>query len=357
MNAAQQLTDTNLLELQDICVGYGQQIIINNVSLNIGAGEIGCLLGPSGCGKSTLLRAIAGFEPVRNGAIRLSSKNISEPHSTLAPEHRNIGMVFQDVALFPHLSIEKNIAFGIKKLPCAARSERVEQLLDLVGLNDCAQRYPHELSGGQQQRIALARALAPKPKLILLDEPFSGLDAKLRESLVPQVRDILKQEQVSALLVSHDQAEAFAFADKIAVMQKGQIHQWDNAYNSYHRPATKFVASFIGKSKFLAATTLCEHCIHTPLGKLESTTPHGYAPGEKVEVLVRLDDVQHDPAASNFGTVTQKNFHGSYFTYELSLADGTQLLCSTPAHYDYQHDIGDKFNIKLSIEHLVLFSR
>ncbi|EPJ52638.1 MAG: polyamine-transporting ATPase [Osedax symbiont Rs2] len=357
MNAAQQLTEENLLELQSICVGYGQQIILSNVSLNIEKGEIGCLLGPSGCGKSTLLRAIAGFEPVRQGVIKLSARSISEPLSTLAPEHRNIGMVFQDVALFPHLSIEQNIAFGIKQLALAPRRERVTQLLELVGLSDYAKRYPHELSGGQQQRIALARALAPKPKLILLDEPFSGLDAKLRESLVPQVRDILKQEQVSALMVSHDQAEAFAIADKIAVMDKGKIHQWDNAYNSYHRPATKFVASFIGKSKFLAATTLCARCIETPLGKLESKTPHGYAIGENVEVLVRLDDVQHDPAALHFGTVTQKNFHGSYFTYELTLADGSQLLCSTPAHYNFKHDIGDQFRIKLSIEHLVLFSR
>ncbi|MCJ8340479.1 MAG: ABC transporter ATP-binding protein [Pseudomonadales bacterium] len=357
MNAALQLTSNNLLELRDICVGYGQQVVINKVSLNIEKGEIGCLLGPSGCGKSTLLRAIAGFEPVRQGVIQLCTKTISETHNTLAPEHRNIGMVFQDVALFPHLSIEQNVAFGIKKLAAAQRKERVQQLLHLVGLSDSAKRYPHELSGGQQQRIALARALAPKPKLILLDEPFSGLDAKLRETLVPQVRDILKQEQVSALMVSHDQAEAFAIADKIAVMHKGEIHQWDNAYNSYHRPATKFVASFIGKSKFLTATTLCEHCIETPLGKLESKSPHGYTAGEKVEVLIRLDDVEHDPSAPHFGTVTQKNFHGSYFTYEITLADGSQLLCSTPAHYSFKHDIGDQFNIKLSMEHLVLFTR
>ncbi|MCJ8300762.1 MAG: ABC transporter ATP-binding protein [Pseudomonadales bacterium] len=345
------------LRIDKASVCYGDVTAVQGASLCLEAGEIGCLLGPSGCGKTSLLRAISGFQSISEGTIEVGETLVSSPALQVAPEQRRIGMVFQDIALFPHLSIEQNVAFGIKKLAAPQRKERVQQLLQLVGLSDSAKRYPHELSGGQQQRIALARALAPKPKLILLDEPFSGLDAKLRETLVPQVRDILKQEQVSALMVSHDQAEAFAIADKIAVMQKGKIHQWDNAYNSYHRPATKFVASFIGKSKFLAATTLCEHCIETPLGKLESKSPHGYAAGEKVEVLVRLDDVEHDPSAPYSGTVTQKNFHGSYFTYEITLADGSQLLCSTPAHYSYKHDIGDKFNIKLSMEHLVLFTR
>ncbi len=356
MNVAEKIISP-LLELDNIDAGYGAKIVVQNISLSLKKGEIGCLLGPSGCGKSTLLRAIAGFEEVKKGTIKLSQQLISDPQHTLPPEHRNIGMVFQDIALFPHLSIEDNVAFGIKHLPSKERHARVEQLLTLVDLNQKAKQFPHQLSGGQQQRIALARALAPKPKLILLDEPFSGLDAKLRETLVPQVKQILKHEQVSALMVSHDQAEAFAIADKIAVMQEGRIHQWDNAYNSYHYPATKFVADFIGKSKFLPAVTLCEHCIETSLGKLESDSPHGYQAGSEVLVLVRIDDLKHDPISENFGIVKKKDFHGSYFTFELSLADGSQVLCNTPAHYNYQYNVGDKFNLKLNIEHLVLFNR
>ena len=356
MNSAEQTTPA-LLSLDNIDISYSDHVVVKNVSIDLLAGEIGCLLGPSGCGKSTLLRAIAGFEPVRKGTISLCEQIISQSNNTLVPEYRNIGMVFQDIALFPHLTIEKNIAFGLRKLDKEQQIFRVKQLLALVGLSDKLDHYPHQLSGGQQQRIALARALAPKPKLILLDEPFSGLDAKLRDTLVPQVRDILKQEQVSAIIVSHDQSEAFAIADKIAVMQHGQIHQWDNAYNIYHHPQTKFVASFIGKSKFLPATTTCENCIDTSIGNLRSSSPHGYSTGTEVVVLVRVDDLKHNPNSSHYGTVIKKEFHGSYFTFELVLDDGCGVLCSTPAHYQHKHNIGDAFHFDLAIEHLVLFDR
>jgi len=356
MKRAEHNTDA-LLSLNNIDISYSDNVVVKNVSIDLLPGEIGCLLGPSGCGKSTLLRAIAGFEPVKKGSVSLSDQVISHSNNTLAPEYRNIGMVFQDIALFPHLTIEKNIAFGLKELDKEQQLFRVKQLLALVGLTDKIEHYPHQLSGGQQQRIALARALAPKPKLILLDEPFSGLDAKLRDTLVPQVRDILKQEQVSAIIVSHDQSEAFAIADKIAVMQHGKIHQWDNAYNIYHHPQTKFVASFIGKSKFLPATTTCEDCIDTSIGNLRSNSPHGYAMGSDVVVLVRVDDLKHNPNSAHYGTVIKKEFHGSYFTFELALKDGCGVLCSTPAHYQYEHDIGDTFHFDLAIEHLVLFDR
>ncbi|MEM5530576.1 ABC transporter ATP-binding protein [Gammaproteobacteria bacterium AS21] len=356
MNSVEQTTPA-LLSLDNIDISYSDHLVVKNVSIDLLPGEIGCLLGPSGCGKSTLLRAIAGFEPVRKGTISLCEQIISQSNNTLVPEYRNIGMVFQDIALFPHLTIEKNIAFGLRKLDKEQQIFRVKQLLALVGLSDKLDHYPHQLSGGQQQRIALARALAPKPKLILLDEPFSGLDAKLRDTLVPQVRDILKQEQVSAIIVSHDQSEAFAIADKIAVMQHGQIHQWDNAYNIYHHPQTKFVASFIGKSKFLPATTTCENCIDTSIGNLRSSSPHGYSTGTEVVVLVRVDDLKHNPNSSHYGTVIKKEFHGSYFTFELVLDDGCGVLCSTPAHYQHKHAIGDAFHFDLAIEHLVLFDR
>ena len=207
---AHMLTD---LDIKNVSVSYDDKAIIQGVNFKLVAGQIGCLLGPSGCGKSTLLRAIAGFEQVSAGAIELDGKVLSKPGSLVNPEQRNIGMVFQDVALFPHLTISQNIEFGIQHWTKSERQQRTEHLLKLVGLSGFETRYPSSLSGGQQQRIALARAMAPKPKLLLMDEPFSGLDAKLREELVPDVRAILLAEKMSAILVSHDQMGAFSMAD------------------------------------------------------------------------------------------------------------------------------------------------
>ena len=356
MNAAEPIIRP-YLKLTNVSIAYADKTVVTDISIAISRGEIGCLLGPSGGGKSTLLRAIAGFEPVSEGSITLEDQLLSNQSTTIAPEKRNIGMVFQDISLFPHLSIEQNIAFGIKHLSPKVRHARIEQLLALIDLSDYAKRYPHQLSGGQQQRVALARALAPKPNLLLLDEPFSGLDAKLRESLVPQVKAILQQEQVCALMVSHDQAEAFAIADKIAIMENGRIHQWDTAYNSYHQPASKFVASFIGESKFMAGVTSCAHCIETPLGKLENNSPHGFAAGTAVDVLVRIEDVISAPDAVHTGTVIEKDFHGGYYRYELELADKSTLFYRTNAKQLQQYQIGAVVPLQLCIESLVIFDR
>lgn len=346
-----------LLNIDKIDVGYDNNTIVNGVSLELKVGEIGCLLGPSGCGKSTLLKAIAGFEPLKNGCITLSNQMISNKQNTVQPEHRNIGMVFQDIALFPHFTISQNIAFGLKKLTKEQQIYRVKQLLKLIDLSDKLNDYPHQLSGGQQQRVALARALAPRPKLILLDEPFSGLDAKLRDSLVPQVRDILKQENVSALMVSHDQAEAFAIADRIAIMQSGTIHQWDSAYQIYNQPKTKFVASFVGKNRFLPGKVTSENSVNTVFGEFKSTTPHGYQLGKNIDVLIRFDDIKQDPKGLHCGTVNKKQFDGSYFIFELVLADGTDVICRTPVHHQQQFNIGDTFNFNISLESLILFEQ
>src|SRR5690554_2700575 len=239
-----------LLSLTDLSCGYQNQIIVQDLNLHLNSGDIGCLLGPSGCGKTTTLRAIAGFEPIMKGSISLAGKSISRPSFTLAPEKRRIGMVFQDYALFPHLSVERNIAFGIRKNPNAERI--TQELLELVKLDSLGRRYPHELSGGQQQRVALARALAPQPDLLLLDEPFSNLDIDTRERLAFEVRDILKATRHTALLVTHNQAEAFAIADRIGVMQKGVIAQWDTPYGLHHAPASDFVADFIRREALMA---------------------------------------------------------------------------------------------------------
>jgi iron(III) transport system ATP-binding protein len=208
-----------------------QRPVVFGLNLALNHGDIACLLGTSGCGKTTLLRAIAGFIPASHGFIEINQVVCSTPHHTLNPEQRQVGMVFQDYALFPHLNVQNNIEFGLHKQPQAQKQRRSTELLELVGLGALAQRFPHELSGGQQQRVALARALAPKPNLVLLDEPFSNLDIELRERLATEVRDILKAEGASALMVTHDQSEAFGMADMLGVMQEGRLQQWCAPYN------------------------------------------------------------------------------------------------------------------------------
>ncbi|MDM0111920.1 ABC transporter ATP-binding protein [Variovorax sp. J22R133] len=218
------------LQLDSVRVDYegarGLHTAVEDFSLSLAAGNIGCLLGPSGCGKTTVLRAIAGFEPVRAGTIQLGDAELSSTSVHLPPEQRRVGMMFQEYALFPHLSAGQNVAFGLRRLGRAQRQARVAQMLALVGLGDAGDRYPHELSGGQQQRIALARALAPAPALLLLDEPFSNLDAGTRERLTAEVRDILKTAGQTAVLVTHNEAEAHAMGDHIGVMHSGRLLRW-----------------------------------------------------------------------------------------------------------------------------------
>ena len=343
-----------ILQLEKVTVGYDGQKIIYDADLKLYQGQIGCLLGPSGCGKSTLLRAIAGFESVISGDIYLESKRVSGTEYTVNPEHRGIGMVFQDFALFPHLSVGENIAFGIKHLKRGEQKQRVAQLLELVSLQGYEHRYPHMLSGGQQQRVALARAIAPKPKLILMDEPFSSLDIELRQDLVVEVRSILLQEGIAGILVTHDQIEAFSMADRIAVMKEGKIEQWDTGYNLYHEPETKFVADFIGHGDFLAATVIDDYSVQSALGDLKSDEPHGFVTGQTVEVLVRPDDVLHKDESEFTGTIISKRFRGSHFLYRILLPSQQALYCFASSHHD--HEIGEQMGIKVDLDHLVMFA-
>lgn len=351
------------LRVQSIRVGYplGRTIqeIVHGLSFSLGRGEIGCLLGPSGCGKTTVLRAIAGFESLLDGSISLGGRELSNSIRTAAPETRHVGVVFQDYALFPHLSVWENIAFGLRKLATSERKTRVDRLLDIVGLTVHARQYPHELSGGQQQRVALARALAPQPDLLLLDEPFSNLDVDLRERLALEVRDILKELGTTAVLVTHDQHEAFAIADQIGVMHQGVIVQWDNAYNLYHRPGDRFVADFIGQGVFAPGTVdLPKQQVHIELGSLPlwqgiDVCGTGDKEQERVDVLLRADDVIHDDASSLQAEVVRKAFRGAEFLYTLKLPSGQTLLALVPSHHD--HAIGEKIGIRLGADHVVTF--
>ena len=351
------------LEVSQLEVRYAgrAQAAVHGVTLSLKAGDIGVLIGPSGCGKTTLLRAVAGLEPVTGGEIRLTKSVVSSATLSVPPELRRIGMVFQDYALFPHLSVGRNVAFGIHQLPRAEQAARVAEVLKLVGLEGNEHRYPHELSGGQQQRVALARALAPRPQLMLLDEPFSNLDVDLRERLAHEVRGILKAAGATALFVTHDQFEAFAIGDVIGVMNEGHLHQWDDAYTLYHRPATRFVADFIGHCVFAPATLVQRGnnvVAQTPLGDLtdldECPLPSSYPAGE-CDVLLRADDIVHDDHAPVQAQIVRKSFRGSEFLYTLRLASGHTVLAHVPSHHD--HALGEWIGIRAQVDHVVTFPR
>ncbi len=351
---------TPLLKLENIRHSYGEQAVVNDLSLILEKGEIGCLLGPSGCGKTTILRCIAGFEAIVSGEILINDNEVSNASFSVPPDKRRIGMVFQDYALFPHLDVTANINFGLHQLAKAERRSRVDELLQTVGLIDVAKKFPHELSGGQQQRVALARALAPRPDLLLLDEPFSNLDVSLRERLSLEVRDILKNQEITAILVTHDQQEAFTLADQIGVMNQGEIQQWDTAYNLYHRPANRFVANFIGQGVFLPGKVLESHQIEIELGVLSGNIHQEklevlevYDQGSQVDVLLRPDDIVHDDASPLQAVVEHKAFRGADILYTLRLAGGSMALSVVPSHHN--HAIGEKIGIRLEADHVVAF--
>ena len=347
------------LELDRIVQRYETHTVVDGVSFRIETGSIACLLGPSGCGKTTLLRCIAGFEPIAEGEIRVTGISVTRPDYRVPPEGRRIGMVFQDYALFPHLTVAANIAFGLTRRD-PGNAQRVDELLATVGLAGQGEKYPHELSGGQQQRVALARALAPRPELILLDEPFSNLDVDLRERLSLEVRAILKQEGMTAILVTHDQHEAFAMADEIGVMADGKIQQWDTPYNLYHRPANRFIADFVGQGVFLPGVVIDGHRVDVELGRLESRLPlecmKGCAEcgkGCRVEVLLRPDDIIHDDQSPAQAEILHRAFRGAEFLYTLRLASGAEILSLVPSHHN--HAIGERIGIRLDVDHVVAF--
>jgi iron(III) transport system ATP-binding protein len=344
-----------LLDLQQISYAFGPQAVVERLSLQLETGDIGCLLGPSGCGKTTVLRCIAGFEQIKAGSIALHGACISSVDVHLPAEQRRIGMVFQDYALFPHLTVADNIGFGLQGVTRAARHGRVTELLATVGLAGQGSQFPHELSGGQQQRVALARALAPRPKLLLLDEPFSNLDVDLRERLAMEVRSILRAEGATAILVTHDQHEAFAIADKIGVMHEGKIQQWDTAYNLYHQPCNRFVADFIGQGVFLRGRVQDDRRIRIELGMLPECAFNGAAlhSGQEVDVLMRPDDVIHDDASALKAQVVAKAFRGAHFLYTLKLPSGALVLSMVPSHHN--HALGEQIGIMLEVDHVVAF--
>ena len=296
-----------LLKLRDLACGYQDQRVVQNLNLHLNAGDIGCLLGSSGCGKTTTLRAIAGFEPVHAGEIVLAGEVISKPGFTLAPEKRRIGMVFQDYALFPHLTVADNIAFGIRNHP--RLTQVVDEMLELVNLGALGKRHPHELSG--------------------------------------------KARGTSAILVTHDQEEAFAVSDHVGVFKEGRLEQWDTPYNLYHEPATPYVASFVGQGYFIRGQLIDAESVQTELGVLRGNRAYAGVSGAPMDVLLRPDDIIHAPDSPLKARVTSKTFQGASTLYRLQLPTGTQLEALFPSHADWR--TGDEVGIQVAAEHLVLF--
>lgn len=344
-----------LLELKHVECRYAGQPVVHDLSLSVNQGDLVCLLGPSGCGKTTVLRALAGLEPIHRGEILLGGRSLSRPGFVLSPEKRRIGMVFQDYALFPHMTVAENVGFGLRRTPARQRTAIVEGLLDTVGLSGFAQRYPHELSGGQQQRVALARALATAPDLILLDEPFSNLDVDMRERLSLEVRRILKGRGITAILVTHDQHEAFAISDRVGVMHQGRLLQWDTAYQLYHEPATEFVADFIGQGVFLKGTLLAPDTVETEIGIIRGDRRYTWPRGTPLRVLLRPDDIVPDEHGDLTGEVMHRAFKGAEIMYTLRLSTGSRVLSMFPSHHD--HQVGDRVCVRLAADHLVAFPR
>ena len=344
-----------VLELKDISQAYGDHLVVKNLSLKLTKGEIGCLLGESGCGKTTVLRSIAGFEPLLAGQVLLNGQEVSRPGYLLPPAKRAIGMVFQDYALFPHLSIFDNVAFGLRRLSRAETLIRVNEMLELVGLAGAHGKFPHEISGGQQQRVALARALAPRPSLLLMDEPFSNLDVTLRERLSMEVRDILKAYGATALFVTHNQQEAFAVADQIGVMRDGALLQWDGGHQLYHHPADPGVARFVGEGVLLPGVVGDGGRVETGLGALQGSFSAPCLGGCAVDVLVRPEDVIHDDASPVKADVVRRLFRGANVLYSLRLASGDLVQALVPSHCD--HAPGEKIGIRPDVRHIVLFPK
>jgi iron(III) transport system ATP-binding protein len=320
-----------LLSVHDVTLVHADSAVVSNASFQLEAGEIACLMGPSGCGKTTLLRAIAGLHPVQSGQISLRGELASSSKMHVKPEARRLSFVFQDLALFPHLNVSQNIGLGLQKLAPPARERRIAELLTQFELSDLSTRFPHELSGGQQQRVAIARALAPQHDLILLDEPFSSLDAQLRVSLSRDLRRSLKASGTSAILVSHDQEEGLVCADQIAVMHQGRIQQWGSPFAVYCKPANEAVARFVGESSWLPAK-IEDETLQCLFGKFD-LIDHASV-DSSVQLLVRPEDLVFD-AGGVSAEILHSEFRGAYTVYRLKLGD-QHLTMSASDHATLQ---------------------
>ncbi|MBE4619008.1 ABC transporter ATP-binding protein [Vibrio navarrensis] len=338
------------LSIRNLTCQYDQQTILESLSLHVEPGQIVCLLGASGCGKTTLLKAIAGLLPLSAGEMCLNGVTIDNGQHWLPPELRNIGMIFQDYALFPHLTVADNVGFGLKGLSQQEKQHRVAEMLDLVHLSAFAQRYPHQLSGGQQQRVAIARSLAYKPDLLLLDEPFSNIDTQVRHELIGEIRKLFKAQGVTAIFVTHSREEAFAFADKMAVMNHGVIEQYGTASELYYQPSSKFVADFLGGGSYLPATRLSESEFETQLGVVEAQAQQPIELNARCELLLRPQHIQISAAEKSSVHILEQQFMGDHCRYVIE-SNGSQLLASSSQALS----VGQSVSVKVDTQGILAF--
>ena len=299
------------LNIQNLSCSYQKTAVLENLDLSLHDNEIVCLLGESGCGKTTLLRAVAGLQTELTGQISIRQKILNDPQTYVPPELRKIGLIFQDYALFPHLNVFDNVAFSLTKMTKQEKQQRVQEVLALVQLSELSARFPHQLSGGQQQRIAIARALAYQPDLMLLDEPFSNLDQHVRFQLIHEIRQLFKQRQMSALFVTHSKEEGFAFADRIALMQAGKIVQIDTAQKLYRKPNSPYVANFMGQANYIDVQVVDKYSYQSCFGLLGSNSVIEQTIGKQLRLLLRPEHIEITPDLKGEATVKQVDFQGA----------------------------------------------
>ncbi|WP_049924000.1 ABC transporter ATP-binding protein [Halopiger djelfimassiliensis] len=346
-------TDDVVLELENVAKRYGSEDVISDLSLSVHDGEILTLLGPSGCGKTTTLRLIAGLEKPNGGRIRLEDDPVAGDGQFVPPEDRGVGIVFQEFALFPHLTARENVAFGLRDWTETERKLRVDELLELVGLEDHGGDYPDELSGGQQQRIALARSLAPEPEMLLLDEPFSNLDVDLRVEMREEVRRIIKETGVTAISVTHDQEEALSISDRVAVMNDGDVEQIDTPERVFQQPESRFVAGFLGHASFLSGDVHGDH-VDTAIGRVLRDDVNGLAEQYDrtgIDLLVRPDDVTAFPAddAEANGRVVYRRYLGPTVLYRVELDSGETIECMH--NHSDRIDLDERVAVRVTADH------
>ena len=342
------------LEIENISLNLDSDRILDNLCLSVNEEEILSIIGPSASGKTSLLRVIAGFENITTGKIKLNGQVVDDTSIVIEPQKRNVGIIFQDLALFPHLSCAENITFGISRIPTEEQIQRLRRLEEVLSITGISKKFPHEISGGQQQRVAIARALAPKPEILLLDEPFSALDEELKEKLLADVKILLKEEKITTIVITHNIKEAFQLSDKIAFLNDKKIIQIDSPYNIYHKPMTREIANFCGIGSFINGKIVDANYVLTDLGRhFGETAP--YEIGTNVDIMIRPDDVIHDDNSTKSAQVVGKIFHGSDFLYKLKLSNGENIFCYTPSHHD--HAVNEVIGIKSEMDHLILFSK
>jgi iron(III) transport system ATP-binding protein len=330
------------LRCDSVSKRFGRVVAVDSADLEVPEGSFTALLGPSGCGKTTLLRIVAGLERADSGTVALGDRVVDGPGGAVPPELRSVGLVFQEHALFPHLDVGANVGFGLRELGRAARTRRVAEVLELVGLAGLEGRRPSALSGGQRQRVALARALAPSPTLLLLDEPFSSLDAALRLSIRDEVRNILREAEQTALLVTHDQEEALSLADRVGVMFDGRLHQMADPQTLYRSPATPEVASFIGSADIIAGTRAGQYFVDTALGRLTTSAP---VEESRVATVIRPESVRLRPTPSGQAAVHSLTYFGRDQLVGVRLADGTEVHARRGPDLDLQR--GDRVDVSI----------